>query len=817
MRKGGDGITNAARASLKQLELGVQMPSIDDMYNMSQFNYDFYQERAAQAIQQYRGHTERDLGDLKLLREQVALQASLIWEQQMQICDMNKAYLDVSDEKDRIILAENRIVHEGMEHINKMMKSMQDSLQQRHETIVENNRPIDSPLIEKAVSKLKTALVELQFANAQLVIRNEKLNRQLSFMPQEMWNVVQEATRSSSVRYEQQWDEPHYLRLSGGEYVFTPHEPDANIIVDRMRRCTKITAVEDVAFEAAEVYKYLRSRNGFVDPPINDNNYTVDDTTDMHGIIPSATAIDTPNVAATPVRPPRLIQSILTHDVAPKRTHNSVPSGQNVPPNKVPKPNPQASLNMSNSSASTPGYVANSYDEDMTMDDSNPFAPLPKQKPAYNLWRENNSSSDSTSQRNSRWNSSLQVRNYGKGKGRGKGKSFKKGKIDPNAPFWKVPDFGTATGAASIRLFIVEDFVQPGNRFQKRVPLQQQRSNLPGYVVHLPDPTLVNTRKSKDQQYDQNLQKVYHNALCDIYKMADSPRLYLLQNEEGNPVNLKGQPFLYLNGQAVYEIASEDQKKILGDYWRVLRVRPATNKFSAEKPHLEYIPNDTYGYNEVKMTLDNVKNVKVKPTRYWNELLVKDVPSDVLYSLSDYHPGLPYEANIIRDNASLGLPIFRIYETIYDQDPGPQTADGVPEEDKPRKRVDVQRTIESLLGLGTIPDEEQSTLENYMILLEEMLQKYEGYLREWPFLVAQRLLKMQVARLKSIKLALTEKLDNHPLSAANTPAFGSRQNQGNQPTSAPADTTSQSGGTMTNNSQSANRSGPMDGPSGGGI
>ena len=109
------------------------------------------------------------------------------------------------------------------------------------------------------------------------------------------------------------------------------------------------------------------------------------------------------------------------------------------------------------------------------------------------------------------------------------------------------------------------------------------------------------------------------------------------------------------------------------------------------------------------------------------------------------------------------------------------------------------------------------SLENYMTELEDMLQKYEGYLHEWPFLVAQRLLKMQVARLKNIKHALTERLNNHPLSAANTPAFESRQNQGNPPTSAPADTTSQSGGTMGNNSQSANRSGQMDGPSGGGI
>jgi hypothetical protein len=94
-------------------------------------------------------------------------------------------------------------------------------------------------------------------------------------------------------------------------------------------------------------------------------------------------------------------------------------------------------------------------------------------------------------------------------------------------------------------------------------------------------------------------------------------------------------------------------------------------------------------------------------------------------------------------------------------------------------------------------------------------------------LVAQRLIKMQVSRLKYIKYALTEKLNNHPLSSANTAVFGSDVNQGNPPAGyesmayfgpapAAADTSSQSGGMMGNNSQSANRSGYTN-PSSGGI
>ena len=120
--------------------------------------------------------------------------------------------------------------------------------------------------------------------------------------------------------------------------------------------------------------------------------------------------------------------------------------------------------------------------------------------------------------------------------------------------------------------------------------------------------------------------------------------------------------------------------------------------------------------------------------------------------------------------------------------------------------------------MGALPDQEQESLEHYMLSVEDILKRYEKYLQEWPFFVAQRLIKMPVSRLKNIKTALTEKLNNHPLSSANTAVFGSDVNQGNPPAGyesmayfgpAPADanTSSQSGGTMGNSSQSANRSG----------
>jgi hypothetical protein len=81
-------------------------------------------------------------------------------------------------------------------------------------------------------------------------------------------------------------------------------------------------------------------------------------------------------------------------------------------------------------------------------------------------------------------------------------------------------------------------------------------------------------------------------------------------DEMKQPRSLLGQAIQNLNGQAVQELVPENRKLTLGDYWRVLRVRPATSKYKAEQLQLEYIPNSIYGYYEVKTTLENVKRVE---------------------------------------------------------------------------------------------------------------------------------------------------------------------------------------------------------------
>jgi hypothetical protein len=122
---------------------------------------------------------------------------------------------------------------------------------------------------------------------------------------------------------------------------------------------------------------------------------------------------------------------------------------------------------------------------------------------------------------------------------------------------------------------------------------------------------------------------------------------------------------------------------------------------------------------------------------------------------------MPRDCDVIRDNISLGLPAYRSNEMRFGKaDPANNKAP-----------IDAASTIQQLVTLRAIPDTSQQLLKDYMSKVQAMDDKYAYHIRNWPFVVAQRLLKMQVSRLRMIKTALTEKLDDLPLSSANSASF----------------------------------------------
>ncbi len=202
----------------------------------------------------------------------------------------------------------------------------------------------------------------------------------------------------------------------------------------------------------------------------------------------------------------------------------------------------------------------------------------------------------------------------------------------------------------------------------------------------------------------------------------------------------------------------------LGDFWSILRNRLSTSPLRSSNFDVEYIPNNTYSFYQVKKTLLQVAKIQIKPSRYWNERPAKDIPDDILYSLSEYWPSMPRDVNIVNDNDVLGLDAYRMKEQSRTKvSPAP----GV----KPYWMYDHEFTLEYLLGTEAVSNYEQTTLEDYMTKVHEVDVILTDHIANWPFMAAQRLLKLQLSRLRVIKQALSTRLHGRPLQGDNIAGF----------------------------------------------
>ncbi len=217
----------------------------------------------------------------------------------------------------------------------------------------------------------------------------------------------------------------------------------------------------------------------------------------------------------------------------------------------------------------------------------------------------------------------------------------------------------------------------------------------------------------------------------------------------------------------IYSLTSREHRwEIFGRYYEYALLQQET-KLNAWA-HYEYIPNDTYSFYKVKKTLKQMHGYVIKPSRYWNDTCALSVQDHVLYSLAEYCPGLPRDANIVADNHYLGIHPYRMLESFSKYDDVGKRTD-----------PDIEATIKALVTYGTIPNREQRALVDLMEKVQVVTNKYFHWTKNWPFLAAHRLLTMQLNRCNHIKRVLTELLPNHPLNNAYSASFTSSVNPGN--------------------------------------
>ena len=776
MEEGGRNLAKGLTSTLQKLKQVAQLPNEQVLLSWEDGDIGLYHEEIAEAIAQYESHVRRDHDNMILLREQNAILARLVWEQQIQICDLNERYLHVAEEKSKLVQTEDKTIVDNMFDITTLMMSLKDSLQQRQQKVDEISSPIDLSKIATTINKLKSALLDIDVTNTSLVKKNNSLVVELSFMPEGM----REKIRGAPIKRDNQRTDPHYLVPDGNKFVFQR----ANLsdpIVAELQTGSHYRSVGHLLQEADDVMNIIngtqsdanqgmntqgasstapplapaaqnattvgeprgankRTRDTMVAPGLNvqsDNNNQS-----------SYAATNMANSALLTVVPTARIRGPIREVAVPARqSSSSIPVAQ-----AVTSIAPETALH----SAAQAASVVSTYQQ---ITASAPRASLATPEYHYSTPSRQGPSYDPASygNRNPRFATG---KGTGKGKGKGKGKAYNTKDTwgamprdyDPDQVV--IPELGSATDV----VFHTFDSLTTENQtpYTVRIPTLYEVSPNTGLIIlHMDIQEIRKRINPSDLNGDgtpiSNIVFHYNTAIKAIHEVRQSVTHFQIMEATGRVVNLRGEP--YANGHKVdpHYLLADSMKALCGDFWRILRHRPVSYGVRAANPDIEYVPSNPYSYYQVKKTLMQSAQVQVKPSRYWDERPAKNIPDDIFYSLSEYWPSMPRDVDIVNENTCLGLPLYRMNEQRRTNQKGPGT--------KPHMVNDNSYTIEYLLATGAVANE-QNAFEAYANEIQMLESKYANHISKWPFLAAQRLLKMQLYRLRAIRIALFEGLEH---------------------------------------------------------
>ena len=127
MKQGNTGLARSAITSLKELKEAYQLPKAKELWIKQDGWINERKDEIASAIRQFEDHVRRNNLDQQLLREQTTLLASLVFEQQKHICDLNDRYLRLFEEKKQLVQVDDMKIHNDVDTIIDTMKTLQEA------------------------------------------------------------------------------------------------------------------------------------------------------------------------------------------------------------------------------------------------------------------------------------------------------------------------------------------------------------------------------------------------------------------------------------------------------------------------------------------------------------------------------------------------------------------------------------------------------------------------------------------------------------------------------------------------------------------
>jgi hypothetical protein len=155
MEEGGKALTRGMLSALQKLKQVAQLPDEDTLINMRNVDIDSQNAEIAEAIAQYESHARRDNDSITMLRAQAAILARLNLEQQIYICDLLERYLQIAEEKEKLVEADDSAIYENLIDMNGLFTTLRESIEKRQRKVDAVLSPIDFSQILGTIKKLK--------------------------------------------------------------------------------------------------------------------------------------------------------------------------------------------------------------------------------------------------------------------------------------------------------------------------------------------------------------------------------------------------------------------------------------------------------------------------------------------------------------------------------------------------------------------------------------------------------------------------------------------------------------------------------------
>ncbi len=203
------------------------------------------------------------------------------------------------------------------------------------------------------------------------------------------------------------------------------------------------------------------------------------------------------------------------------------------------------------------------------------------------------------------------------------------------------------------------------------------------------------------------------NADAFTYEMFDKYHARD-QSHTANYVNSKGEALRIddVNVSASYRLFPMRDQLKYGNYWAIFRRRPGASAITTP----EYMSNAVYSFHDVNKDFRRA-GMTLLHSRMWTEAPLNNFKLTHIYPYADYMGGSKIHINKINQSLNLGRIPYKS-ELVYDAMPTERSATGRSQPVKPRE------TMERLIELGILPNDNKATLDDY-------LDKLKGTLKSW--------------------------------------------------------------------------------------